>query len=197
MYSWYCFILNFVRVHKDDKEDMEMAFKEVAIESLEFNPFTKISKEWMLVTAGDEKKSNTMTASWGGVGIMWGKNIATAYIRPQRYTKKFMDETGMYTLSFLSEDTQAIVAEYAEDCKIDMKSAKMLRASADSEGNIDRNTVHAILYGEDTEPKVKPKSVKISHDIYTKYFSNGEKPKEITETIEKALELYFKNMEDE
>ena len=31
-------------------------------------------------------------------------NIATAYIRPQRYTKKFMDETGMYTLSFLSED---------------------------------------------------------------------------------------------
>ena len=25
MYSWYCFILNFVRVHKDDKEDMEMA----------------------------------------------------------------------------------------------------------------------------------------------------------------------------
>ena len=74
-----------------------MAFEEVAIESLEFNPFKKISKEWMLVTAGDEKKSNTMTASWGGVGIMWGKNIATAYIRPQRYTKKFMDETGMYT----------------------------------------------------------------------------------------------------
>ena len=68
MYSCYCFILNFVRVHKDDKEDMEMAFKEVAIESLELNPFTKISKEWILVTAGDEKKSNTMTASWGGVG---------------------------------------------------------------------------------------------------------------------------------
>lgn len=99
-------------------------------------------------------------------------------------------------LSFLSEDTQAVVAECAEDCKIDMKNAKKLRASADSEGNIDRDTVQAILYGEDTEPKVKPKSVKISHDIYTKYFSKGEKPKEITDTIEKALELYFKNMED-
>ena len=99
-------------------------------------------------------------------------------------------------LSFLSEDTQDVVAECAEDCKIDMKAAKILRASADSDGNIDRNTVHTILYGDDTEPKVKPKSVKISHDIYTKYFSNGEKPKEITETIENALELYFKNMED-
>ena len=48
-----------------------MAFHEVPIESLEFNPFKKISKQWMLITAGDEKKSNTMTASWGGLGIMW------------------------------------------------------------------------------------------------------------------------------
>ena len=71
-----------------------MAFQEIAIESLDFNPFTKISKEWMLVTAGDEKKSNTMTASWGGFGIMWGKNIATVYIRPQRYTKEFIDSYG-------------------------------------------------------------------------------------------------------
>ena len=70
-----------------------MAFKEVAIESLEFNPFTKISKEWMLVTAGDEKKNNTMTASWGGVGIMWGKNIATAYIRPQRSRRRAVSTT--------------------------------------------------------------------------------------------------------
>ena len=52
-----------------------MAFKEVKIEELSFNPFTKISKEWMLITAGDEEKHNTMTASWGGVGIMWGYSI--------------------------------------------------------------------------------------------------------------------------
>lgn len=81
-----------------------MGFKEVAIESLEFNPFTKISKEWMLITAGDEKKSNTMTASWGGLGIMWGKNVATAYIRPQRYTKEFVDNSDTFTLSFLPEE---------------------------------------------------------------------------------------------
>ena len=82
MYSWYCFILNFVRVHKDDKEDMEMAFKEVAIESLEFNPFTKISKEWMLVTAGDEKKSNTMTASWGWCRNHVGKEYRNCIYPP-------------------------------------------------------------------------------------------------------------------
>ena len=118
MYSCYCFILNFVRVHKDDKEDMEMAFKEVAIESLEFNPFTKISKEWMLVTAGDEKKSNTMTASWGGVGIMWGKNIATAYIRPQRYTKKFMDDAVDGTTAVEEADLIFVCkTQYTQDMK--------------------------------------------------------------------------------
>ena len=99
-------------------------------------------------------------------------------------------------LSFLSEETQTVVAECAEDCKIDMKTAKKLREAADSEGNIAPDTVHAILYGEDTEPKAKPKSVKISHDTYIKYFRNGEKPKEITETIEKALAFYFENMEE-
>ena len=58
------------------KEKIKMAFKEVKIEELSFNPFTKISKEWMLITAGNEEKCNTMTASWGGVGIMWGKPTA-------------------------------------------------------------------------------------------------------------------------
>lgn len=81
-----------------------MGFHEVKIEELSFNPFEKISKQWMLITAGDENKSNTMTASWGGLGIMWGKKVATAYIRPQRYTKEFVDRGEMFTLSFLPEE---------------------------------------------------------------------------------------------
>lgn len=81
-----------------------MGFQETDIHSLEFNPFDKISKQWMLITAGDEEKSNTMTASWGGIGIMWGKEVATAYIRPQRYTKEFVDREERFTLSFLPEE---------------------------------------------------------------------------------------------
>lgn len=95
-------------------------------------------------------------------------------------------------LSFLSADTQTVIAECAEDSKIDMKKAKMLRASADSEGNINRDTIIRIITGA-VEVKQKPKSVKINNDTYSKYFSNGEKPKEVTEIIEKALEMYFAN----
>lgn len=71
--------------------------------SIVTNPFQAIGTQWMLVTAGTKEACNTMTASWGGVGIMWGKPVATAYIRPQRYTKTFLDREDCFTLSFLPE----------------------------------------------------------------------------------------------
>ncbi len=81
-----------------------MGFKEINIEDLRFNPFTKIGKEWMLITAGDERKHNTMTASWGAMGIMWGKDVVTVYLRPQRYTKEFVDSKEKFTVSFYGEE---------------------------------------------------------------------------------------------
>lgn len=80
-----------------------MAFKEVKAEELQFNPFTKIGKEWLLITAGNEEKFNTMTASWGGVGVFWGENVVTTYIRPQRYTKEFVDANETFTIAFFDE----------------------------------------------------------------------------------------------
>ena len=77
---------------------------EISMESLSFNPFTKIGKEWMLITAGNEDKANTMTASWGGLGIMWGKNVVFVVIRETRYTKEFIDANEDFSLTFLSED---------------------------------------------------------------------------------------------
>ena len=80
-----------------------MSFKEIAAEELNMNPFTKIGKEWMLISAGNEEKANTMTASWGAMGVMWGKNAVTVYLRPQRYTKEFVDREQTFTISFLGE----------------------------------------------------------------------------------------------
>lgn len=86
-----------------------MIFQELSIDRLSFNPFTKIGKEWMLITAGDEQKFNTMTASWGGMGIMWNKKIATVYIRPQRYTREFVDANDLFTISFYGEEYRSVL----------------------------------------------------------------------------------------
>lgn len=80
-----------------------MGFREVKTEELQMNPFTTIGKDWLLITAGNEAKCNTMTASWGGLGVMWGKPAVTVYIRPQRYTKEFVDREETFTISVLSE----------------------------------------------------------------------------------------------
>ena len=81
-----------------------MTFKTVHINTLDMNPFTKIGKEWLLITAGTVDNCNTMTASWGGLGFLWNRNVATVYIRPQRYTKLFVDDNDMFTLSFFGRD---------------------------------------------------------------------------------------------
>lgn len=81
-----------------------MTLKEADIKDLQLNPFTKIGKEWALLTAGDGEKCNTMTVSWGGVGVMWGKDVVTVYVRPQRYTKEFIDTEDRFTLSFYAPE---------------------------------------------------------------------------------------------
>ena len=70
-------------------------------EKIEGNVFKMIGDEWMLVTASDrEGRYNTMTASWGGVGVLWGEPVAFVFIRPQRYTHEFSEDGEAATLSF-------------------------------------------------------------------------------------------------
>lgn len=80
-----------------------MAFKEINLHETSMNPFEMVGKEWMLITAGDETKINTMTASWGGMGVIWGRDAATAYIRQSRYTKEFVDAQDTFSLSFFGD----------------------------------------------------------------------------------------------
>ena len=79
-------------------------FLKIDPKALNFNVFSAIGDQWMLITAGTKERCNTMTASWGGLGVLWGAPMAIAYIRPQRYTKEFVDENEYFTLSFFPEE---------------------------------------------------------------------------------------------
>lgn len=78
-------------------------FKEIKPEELNRSPFQLIGKDWMLITSEKDNAVNTMTASWGGLGVMWNKNVAYIAIRPQRYTKEFVDHSDTFSLTFFNE----------------------------------------------------------------------------------------------
>lgn len=79
-------------------------FREIDPKQLQENVFSLLADRWTLITAGAPGKCNTMTASWGGLGVLWGKPVATIYVRPQRYTYEFLEEGDRFTLSFFSPE---------------------------------------------------------------------------------------------
>ena len=79
-------------------------FEKIDPKALDQNVFSLIGDQWMLITAGTKDQCNTMTASWGGLGVLWGKPVATVYIRPQRYTLEFVEREDTFTLCFFGEE---------------------------------------------------------------------------------------------
>jgi len=151
---------------------MHMALKEIDVKELTVNPMTLIAKEWMLVTAGNAVRGyNTMTASWGHLGSLWGHGgglpTSVIYIRPQRYTKEFVDREGYYTLSFFSEDYKKALgylgshsgrdedkvakmgltpvfdcdSTYFAEAKMVMVCRKLYRGSLSEEGFVDKTVM--------------------------------------------------------
>lgn len=86
-----------------------MAFKEFDLLTSDINPFKSIGSDWCLITSGDMSSFNTMTASWGGMGIMWNKKVATIVIRPQRYTMEFLKKNDTFSISFFDEKDKGIL----------------------------------------------------------------------------------------
>lgn len=81
-----------------------MGFKEIELKDLKVAPSELFGTKWALIGAGDESKHNIMTASWGMLGKLWRKDVALAFIRPQRYTYQLVEDNDMFTLSFFVEN---------------------------------------------------------------------------------------------
>lgn len=85
-------------------------FEEIKIKDFTLDPFA-IKNKWMLITASKPDGSvNTMTASWGGFGVMWNKEVVFIFIRPQRYTKEFVDISEFFSLTFFDESHKKALA---------------------------------------------------------------------------------------
>lgn len=89
---------------------MSTAFTPIRPDEITDNPFKLLGKDWMLITAGQAEKFNSMTASWGGLGVLWEKPVATIYVRPQRYTREFIDREDFVSLSFFDEAQRQVLS---------------------------------------------------------------------------------------
>jgi len=84
-------------------------YKKIDPNDFSGNIIQKIGFDWMLITAGNPEKFNTMTASWGGMGFLWNKPVAFIFIRPQRFTYEFAELNEYYTLHFFEEKYREIL----------------------------------------------------------------------------------------
>ena len=73
----------------------------VKLEDLDLNAWQAFGEDWVAIAAGGRKHANAMTASWGSIGVVWGKPAVTIYMRPQRYTRGFVEKKGRFSINFL------------------------------------------------------------------------------------------------
>lgn len=79
-------------------------FEKTELNRLNENFARTIGERWLLVSAGDETRCNMMTASWGLMGVLWGKPVAEIFIRPSRYTLSFLEEHETFSLCVFPEE---------------------------------------------------------------------------------------------
>ncbi len=101
-----------------------MPFTAKRPETLVLNPFTTIGKEWFLLTSGTIQDYNTMTCSWGGLGVLWNQNVVTAYVRGTRHTFDYLEKNNLFTISVFPEQYRKALAYCGSHSGRDVDKAK-------------------------------------------------------------------------
>lgn len=79
-------------------------FQTVNIRDLDQNAVQMVADRWLLISAGKPEDFNMMTASWGMLGEIWGKDAAAVFVRPSRYTYRFLEQSEYFALSVLPDE---------------------------------------------------------------------------------------------
>ena len=99
-------------------------FKTIKANELADNVFSLVGQDWMLITSGSVDNYNTMTASWGGMGYLWNRNVCFIFVRPSRYTYEFMEKNDNFSLSFFTEEWRKALTICGKKSGRDIDKAK-------------------------------------------------------------------------
>ncbi len=126
-------------------------------------------KDWALVTAGPIGKHNSMTISWGSLGILWGKRVITVYVKPARYTHDFIEENDRFVVSFFKEEYRKALGFMGAKSGRDIdKDAAAGLTPFDHDGvTLYKEATASIIcrkiYWNDFDPAVIPEDVKATY----------------------------------
>ena len=94
------------------------------IKNYQTHPFTKLDKDWALLTAGVEGDFNSMTISWGGMGTIWFKPVVFVVVKPTRYTFEFIGRHDEITLSFYGSEYKKALGIFGSKSGRDIDKVK-------------------------------------------------------------------------
>jgi flavin reductase (DIM6/NTAB) family NADH-FMN oxidoreductase RutF len=151
--------------------------QEISIDSIELDPFATIGKDTMLITATSAKGWNTMTASWGGMGHLWNRNVMFIFVRKSRYTHTFLEEGSRFTCSFFPEEQKRALGYLGNHSGRDGDKVKAsgLNAEALDDGCVsfkEANLVFACT--KIAESEMVPEAFHLPDDIVRDIYRDGD-----------------------
>lgn len=117
-------------------------------------------KQWLLLTAGTSDAFNMMTVGWGSIGCMWSRPFAQVVVRPQRHTRKYIDQSDSFTLCAFPENHRKDLkllgtisgrdGEKLSQTGLTLKKSKSVSAPSYNEANLILEC--KIIYCQDMDP---------------------------------------------
>lgn len=159
-------------INVKDKSFDEL-FKSISPEEITDNVFKLVGKDFTVITAGKEPEHNSMTASWGGLGILFEKPVTWCFLRASRYTLELIKKEHSYTMSYFPDQYKEQVLFFGSKTgkNTDKMKETTLTAVQTPSGNVSYKEAKLIIECKLTElTSVNP------DDFYTsegKDFING------------------------
>ena len=133
---------------------------EVDVTDLSLDVVDLWMNRWLLLTAGTLDDCNMMTVGWGSIGCMWSKPFVQIVVRPQRHTRKYMEQSDSFTLCAFPEkyrkDLQTLGSTSGKDgdklskTGLTLKESKSISAPSYREANLILECRK--IYSQDMDP---------------------------------------------
>lgn len=145
-----------------------MKYKDIDFNELSTNMFDQLKKgAFMTTKTGD--KVNTMTIAWGGINIVWNRNVFVTYVRYSRDTYEMLENGDSYTISIpLNNDLKHELSycgtksgrdvDKIKECNLQLIPGRKVNVPVLSDCELHYEC--KILYRQAMEPGMVPEDIK-------------------------------------